>query len=143
AAQQETVEQEVLQADLQRFDAMVNGDEGALDRLLAPEVTYITSGARIEDKRSILYNLRTKATSYRSIIATERKVRTTGSVGVVTGVSAMRGVERRLDIDITTRYTAVFIRRDGRWQLTAFQATQLLPGGRAISGEPPRSSTCP
>jgi ketosteroid isomerase-like protein len=42
-----------------------------------------------------------------------------GEVGVVTGVAAIRGIERKEQVDLTVRYTAVYAKRDGRWQLTA------------------------
>jgi hypothetical protein len=33
------------------------------------------------------------------------------------------------------RYTAVYTRREGRWQLVALQETPLPAGGRVIGGE--------
>lgn len=128
-------QQDVLQADERCAEALVKGDVAALDGLIAPDVTYVGADGLIEDKRSILYRLRSGAASYRSIIATERRARVLGETAIVTGVVAMRGVSRAQEFDVTARYTAVYARRDGRWQLTAYQATPLPASGRVIGGE--------
>jgi len=130
------VEQEVLTADLQRFDAMMNGDAAKLDSLLAAEAIYINSNARIDDKPSMLYAIRTKSTTYQTIFATARKARVTGNVALITGVAALRGVEQKQNVDLTVRYMAVYMKRDGRWQMTAGQSTQLVPPNTVISGQP-------
>jgi hypothetical protein len=130
------VEQEVLAADLQRFEAMIKSDVAALELVLAPETIYVNRSARIDDKQSILYAIRTKTTSYQSIVATERKARVTGTAGVVRGVAAIRGVERKENVDFTVRYMAVYVKRNGRWQMTAGQDTQLVPTSSVISGQP-------
>ena len=127
-------DREVLTADLQRLDAMVKGT-GRVDALSLRAVV-IDSNARIDDKRSILYAIKTGTTSYQSIVATERTARVTGNVGVVRGVAAIRGVERKQPVDFTVRYMAVYVKRDGRWQMTASQATQLVPTSTVISGQP-------
>ena len=128
-------EREVLQADTDRIDAMVKGDAAALDALLAPELSYVTSRAMVEDKQSLIYGIRSRQMTFKRIISTERKACVTGSMALVTGVSAMKGIDGRQNFEISTRFTAVYTRRDGRWQLVAFHETQLLPGGRVIGGE--------
>ena len=72
---------------------------------------------------------------YQQFIATERKARVMGSSGIVTSVAAMRGVDRKDGFDVGARYTAVYAKREERWQLVAFQATPLPAGGRVIAGE--------
>jgi hypothetical protein len=127
--------QEVLDADQQRVDAMAKGDVAALERLLAAELTMIASDGRVEDKQSLLFAARTKRTVFDSLIATERKPRMMGTTAMVTGVAAMRGVNRKESFDLAVRYTAVYTRREGRWQLVALQETPLPAGGRVIGGE--------
>ena len=127
--------QEILDVDTQRTDAMTRSDVAALDKLLAAELSYITTTARVEDKQSLLYAIRTRQTTFDRIVPAERHARVTGDLALVTGVAAMKGVDRKHGFDMSTRYTAVYVRRDSRWQLIAFQATQLLPGDRVIGGE--------
>jgi ketosteroid isomerase-like protein len=136
AAAPTQIEEEVLATDLQRFDAMTKGDAAKLETLLAAEAIYVNSDARIDDRQSIFYGVKTKSTTYHSIIATERKARVTGEIALLTGVAAIRGVERKENVDLTVRYVAVYMKRDGRWQMTAGQATQLVPTNNIISGQP-------
>jgi hypothetical protein len=59
-----------------------------------------------------------------------------GGVGVLTGVAAVHEIDRGEGLDLTVRYTAVHVLRDGRWQLTAWQATRLVPSNKVIPGGP-------
>jgi ketosteroid isomerase-like protein len=131
-----TPEQQVLQADTDRFAAMVKGDLGALDKLLAIELTYIHSSARLEDKHAFMYGIKSGGTKYLKIIPTERQVHVMGNVAVVTGVAALHVVDRGQDLDITIRYTNVHVLRDGRWQMVSWQATRLVPTDKVIPGGP-------
>jgi hypothetical protein len=136
ARARQAVEQEVLQADLDRFNAMVKADIAMLDRLLAAELTYIHSNARFEDKELFLFGIRTGSIKYLNVIPTERNARIIGNTAVINGVAAVRLVDRGVNLDITIRYTNVHVRRNGRWQMVAWQATRLQPGNVVIMGEP-------
>lgn len=129
-------EKEVLQADMDRFNAMVKADVTALERLLAAEVNIIHSNARIDDKEAFIFEIKSGSTKYQKIIPTERKARVMGAVAIVTGVAAIHAIERGQNLDITVRYTGVHAKRDGRWQLVAWQATRLIPSDKVIPGGP-------
>jgi len=131
-----TGEQQVLQADADRFDAMVKGNVGTLDRLLAIELTYIQSNARLEDKHSFLYGIRSGGTKYLKIIPTERQVHLMGNIALLTGVAAVHMIDRGEDLDVTVRYSGVHVLRDGRWQMMSWQATRLIPSDKVIPGGP-------
>jgi ketosteroid isomerase-like protein len=122
-----TVEQQILKADRDRFAAMVNGDVATLDRLLAIELSYIHTSARIEDKHAYLYGIKSGKTKYWSIIPTERQVHVMGTVATVVGVAVVRGEDNDPGIDVGIRYTAVYVLRDGRWQMVAWQSTRIVP----------------
>jgi len=131
-----TPEQQVLQADADRFAAMVKGDLAALDRLLAVELTCIQDNARLEDKHAFLYGLKSGGTKYLKIVPTERQTHVMGNVAVTTGVAAVHEIDRGQDLDITIRYTNVHVLRDGRWQMVSWQATRLVPSDKVIPGGP-------
>jgi ketosteroid isomerase-like protein len=121
-----TAEQQILKADSERFTAMVSGDMGTLDRLLAVELTYINNRARIEDKHAFLYGIESGKTKYTSIIPSERQVHVMGTVATVIGVAVMRG-EEEPGVDMAIRYTSVHVLREGRWQMIAWQSTRIAP----------------
>ena len=131
-----TPEQQVLQADTDRFAAMVKGDLAALDRLLAIELTYIHSSARLEDKHAFLYGIRSGGTKYLKIVPTERQAHVMNTVAVITGVAAVHVIDRGQDLDVTIRYTNVHVLRDGRWQMVSWQATRIVPNDKVIPGGP-------
>lgn len=131
-----TPEQQVLKADDERFAAMLKGDVAALDRMLAVELTFIHASARIDDKHSLLYNIKSGDLKYLSIIPTERKVHVMGNVAIITGVTTVHVIDHALDVDASLRYTNVHILREGRWQMVAWQATRLVPSSTVIPGGP-------
>jgi hypothetical protein len=131
-----TPEQQVLQADADRFAAMVRGDLAALDRLLAIELTYIHPSARLEDKHAFLYGIRSGSTKYLKIVPTERQAHVMNTVAVITGVAAVHAIDRGEDLDITIHYTNVHVLRDGRWQMVSWQATRIVPNDKVIPGGP-------
>ena len=132
-----TPEQQVLQADLDRFTAMTKADLAVLEQLLAVELTYIHSNARLEDKHAFIYGIKSGGTKYLKIIPTERQAHVMGNVAVVNGVAAVHVIDRGQDLDITIRYTNVHVLRDRRWQMVAWQATRLVPSDKVIPGGPP------
>jgi ketosteroid isomerase-like protein len=121
-----TAEQQILRTDTDRFKAMVNGDVGTLERLLAVELSDIGTTGRIEDKHAFLYGIKSGKTKYSSIIPSERQVHVMGTVATVIGVAVVRGEDAQGG-DIGIRYTTVYVLRDGRWQMVAWQSTSIAP----------------
>jgi ketosteroid isomerase-like protein len=119
------VEADVLGADDQRFEAMRRGDWAALDAVLADDLTYVHSTARLESKTEHIANLRGGKPHYRGIAPRERQVRVRGDVGVVTGVSEMHVERDGKEQRFTVRYLAVYARAGERWRMIAWQSTRL------------------
>ena len=55
----------------------------------------------------------------------EVKVRVYGDTAVTTGLAKVKGQSGGQDLSGTYRYMNVLVRRGGRWQSVAFQATQV------------------
>jgi hypothetical protein len=120
-----TADQAVLQADLDRFAAMVKGDAATLDRVLAAELSYTHSNAQVQDKAAFMGDIKSGAIKYLSVEPSDRKVRIFGNTAVVTGGAAVHVIQNGNDLNIKIRYTNTQINRDGRWQMVAWQATRL------------------
>jgi ketosteroid isomerase-like protein len=118
-------EAEVRQAEKDRFAAMVKADVTALDKLLAPELTYTHGDARVIDKAAFLADFKSGAFKYVTIDPSDTKVRLFGDTAVVTGGAAMHVVQNGADAHIKIRYTDVHVRRNGSWQMVAWEATRL------------------
>jgi hypothetical protein len=125
AATAAKVEQEVQSAEKDRFEAMVKADGGALDRLLAPELSYTHSNAQVQDKAAFIADIRGKVIRYLSIEAHDTRVMVIGTTAIVTGGADVHVVQNGNDLKIKIRYTDTQINRRGEWQMVAWQATRV------------------
>jgi hypothetical protein len=121
------VEQQLLQAEKDRFVAMVKVDEAALNRLLADDLTYTHSSALFQTKAQFIADLKAGAIKYVSVTPSEPdwKVRIYGSTAVVNGLAAVNVIDHGNDLKFKIRYTVAQVNRAGAWQMVAWQATRL------------------
>jgi ketosteroid isomerase-like protein len=63
----------------------------------------------------------------KSFELSDLKVHVYGDTAVVTGANAMKAVFKGKPIDGTFRFTDVFVKKNGRWQVVASQGTQVAP----------------
>jgi len=108
-----------------RFQAMTTVDLPALDTLLSEELTYTHSTGKVDTKASLLSALRTGRLVYDSISPADTRIRMYGGSAVVIGTARVQaradGAVRRFGI----RFTEVYVRRAGRWELVVWQSTRL------------------
>ena len=124
-AQMGKAEQQVLQAEKDRFAAMVKGDRAALEKLLSDDLTYTHSTALLETKEQFLKSVTSGNIDYVSIVPSEAdwKIRVIGNAAVVNGVAAVNVVDTGKDRKIRIRFTTVQANVGGSWQLKAWQST--------------------
>jgi hypothetical protein len=124
---QSPVEQELLKVHQARLAAALAQDVSALERMVAEELQYCHTTGAIDTKASYLDIVRTGRIRWVEVRPSGMKARVYGDTAVVTG---------RLDQKITTggnptptemaiRTIDVYVKRDGRWQLTDFQASSI------------------
>jgi ketosteroid isomerase-like protein len=118
------VEADVLRADDRRFEAMRKGDWAALDAVLADDLTYVHSTARLESKAEHIANLRAGKPHYRGIAPRDRHARVHGGVGIVNGVSDMHVERDGKENRFTVRYLAVYTKAGADWRMIAWQSTR-------------------
>ena len=125
SAQMGKVEQQVLQAEKDRFAAMVKGDRAALEKLLADDLTYTHSTALLENKEQFIKSVTSGNIDYVSIVPSEAdwKIRVNGNTAVVNGLAAVNVIDTGKDRKIRIRFTTVQANRGGAWQLLAWQST--------------------
>jgi ketosteroid isomerase-like protein len=109
-----------LEAASKAYDAAVSkADIRALDGLLLPAVVFTTATGRVMDKKAVLAMLASPDTRYESVESDEVKRAITGDLAIETGRVRVRGIRNGKPVNETQRYTDVWVRRDGRWQLAA------------------------
>ena len=118
-------EQELLKANQAYDEALVGGDAVALDRIYADEFVYTTFDGTVRDKTQQLSF--TKSGDLRLQFGKSDDVRTRiyGNTAVMTGRFTAKGKFRGKNIDIRERYTAVWVKQNGRWLLVAEQGNEI------------------
>ena len=115
---------DVLQADDRRFDAMRKEDWAALDATLADDLIYVHSTARRESKAEHTGNLKAGKPHYRGIAPRERTAKVHGDVGIVNGISEMHVENAGKEQRFTVRYLAVYVKAGEHWRMFAWQSTR-------------------
>ena len=122
---QTSIEQEVIQVENRRFQAMMDADTGALESILADELTYTHTTAALDTKESFIQRLASGAVNYVSVAPSNMQVRSYGDTAVVTGNADLQVSNNSNRTSFSLRFTDVLVQRDGRWQVVAWQSTRL------------------
>jgi ketosteroid isomerase-like protein len=118
------VVRQVLDLERARFAADLRADAAALDTLLADDVVYVRSSGAVDTKAQYLRSLGASGPyALDSLVPGDLSVRVYGEAAVVTGRLVVK--LRAQPAPYALRFTDVWERRSGRWQLVVFQATRL------------------
>ncbi len=118
-------QEEIRQLEGRRLRAMMDADTAALDRILGDDLTYTHSNGAVDTKASFLAALKSGKLKYESV-TTDGQVRVQGDTAVVTGRGAMKVRAGDRELDMAVRFTDVYVKRDGRWQMIAWQSTRIV-----------------
>jgi ketosteroid isomerase-like protein len=124
--QHQSVEQAILQVDHERIQAQINADASALDRLYAADFIGIGPSGRLRNKTQVLSDFTSHDLTFKSITTDEVEVRVYGNTAVETGISIMDGVDKGKTVPRDNRFTRVWVKEEGRWQLVANHYSLLL-----------------
>jgi ketosteroid isomerase-like protein len=106
--------------------ATVAGDEAALDKLLAGDLTYTHSTGDTDSKKVFVANLKSGALRYHKIDHESMDVRVYGNTAVLT-TSARIATSRKggPQNPAHLRFLHVWVLQKGAWQLAAHQSLRL------------------
>jgi ketosteroid isomerase-like protein len=117
---------DVRAVERERVRAVVAADTAALGRLLGNDLTYTHSTAWVETKAQFLESLRSGALKYEKMDHRDVQARVYGAAAVLIGLSDVRVHSPRAgQVEMQIRFTAVYVNRDGRWQMVAWQSTRV------------------
>lgn len=125
AGAQTKAEREVRKANEDFDRAIISRNADALERLLADEVIMTLPNGKVVDKAAQLRSLRTDPVVFEFGRSDDVRVKMYGKTAVVTGRFTGRIKWDGKDESFVERYTAVFVKRDGRWQMVAEQAMEI------------------
>lgn len=117
------VEQVLMQIEREGNEATAKKDGATLGKFLADDWVYQGPGGT-QTKAETLAALTSEDQKFDSIILGDMKVRVFGNTAVVTGSEDEKSSYKGQDTSGHYLWTDVFVRRQGRWQLVASQATR-------------------
>ena len=118
-AQQPSTEQAVQQQDQKRIRAQITADTIALRRIYADDFLGIGPTGVVRHKPEVIADFTSHALTYQSITTAEVQVRVYGNTAVETGRSTMVGQDKGKAVPRDNRFTRVWVRKNGKWQLVA------------------------
>jgi hypothetical protein len=117
--------QAVIDLDRKRMLAMALKDVATLESLLADDLIYTHSSARLDTKRSLIEGMTSGKTVYTAVEPSEVKAQDLGDTVVLTGIAQIKVTVGGAANAFGVRFTDVYARRDGRWQMVTWQSTRL------------------
>lgn len=118
----------ITQIEHRTHDAFMSGDTQTLAEVLSDDFIFVDPQGRISTKADWIADISSGALTFASIHMGELQVRIYGDTGVTIGRVSMKGRSPEGDFDEHYCYTAVYVKRDGRWQVVAEQANVVAPG---------------
>ena len=120
-----SVADEVLAADADRYKGLVTGDLAKVGKYLGDDLIYTHSSSVVDSKESYLDSIRSGRVVYRQTERSDIRIKAYGCTGVMTGRGDFKVTLDGKDIDVPLRFTNVWVKRDGGWQMVAWEATRI------------------
>ena len=120
-------EDELRQLEDKIADAVVRRDIAFVARVWAEEFVYTGVRGEVKTKTDILAELRAGDLQFDVLKFDDVRVRVYGDAAVATGRATTKGRSKQGEISGEFRYTRVYVKRLGAWQLVAFQGTPVAP----------------
>jgi uncharacterized protein (TIGR02246 family) len=127
------VEQAVMDAQRRWEQALKHFDPESMQSLLADDDLQTDFRGEVQDKASWLQSFKTVASNVLSGVSQweisfdDEKVRVFGNAAIVTGRGTFKGVRKGAPANHVLRFTTVWVKRGGAWQLVSYQATPIEP----------------
>ena len=118
--------QAIIDLDRKRMEAMCKQDIATLNEVLADDLLYFHSNARKDTKQSLIGNMQAGSTVYKSIDPSDVQARDLGDAVVLTGIAKITVSSSGNDRSFGVRFTDVYAKNGGAWQMVHWQST-LLP----------------
>ncbi len=117
--------QAIIDLDAKRMQAMAAKDTATLADLLADDLVYTHSSARLDTKASLIGAMESGATVYSDCTPSEVAALDCGDTVVLTGVCRIGVTSNGVKQAFTVRFTDVYAKRGGAWRMVAWQSTKL------------------
>ena len=117
--------EKIIELDRNRMSAMAEKDIATLNALLADDLVYTHSSARLDTKQSLIGNMESGSTVYTSVVPSGVKAQDLGDTVVLTGECRISVNAGGRPNSFGVRFTDVYANRGGNWQMVTWQSTRL------------------
>jgi hypothetical protein len=126
-----TIENEVLEIEEERDQAMIKGDIATLGRIFADDYFWVSVNGTIHAKAERLADLRSGVVTYESFKQDNYRLHIYPDTVVMLG-RAISPVQYHERVNRNPRqFTNVYIKEDGRWRLVVHQSTPIVEQSEA------------
>jgi len=116
--------QKIIDLDRQRMSAMAQKNIAALNKLIADDLVYTHSSARLDTKESLIGAMETGKTVYTAVVPSDVKAQDLGDTVVLTGNARISVNSGGNAMNFGVRFTDVWVNKGGQWQMVAWQSTR-------------------
>jgi hypothetical protein len=117
--------QAIIELDAKRMAASVAQDYDTLNQLIADELIYTHSSARMDTKATLMGNMRSGSTAYTAMTPSDVVAQDLGDAVVLTGVCAISVMSGGKPNSFRVRFIDVYAKRAAGWQMVTWQSTKL------------------
>jgi hypothetical protein len=118
-------EDEILKREQQRVEFLTSGKIDEFAAMLTPAATYTHSSAAIDDKETLLKNLRSGQVVYKTMKHQDLQVRfVTPDVAILQGLSDINVVVGGKPQDVPVRFSIVYVKKNGQWLMDVWHSTR-------------------
>ena len=125
AVENSNFEQEIISLDQSRINALEKGDTAWLSKFYADDFIMITSTGEIRNKEDQLKDIGSGNVVHEKIEEKYLKMRFYGNVAVVHSESKGKLIQNGMVSDVVRRFTRVFVKTNGQWQLVSTQISRV------------------
>jgi len=116
--------QKIIELDRKRMTAMAQKDLATLRAVLADDLVYTHSSARLDTKQSLIGAMESGATVYTAVEPSDVKAQDCGDAVILTGVARIGVTSGGKPNSFSVRFTDVYANRGGEWRMVAWQSTR-------------------
>lgn len=120
------IEREVVAVDREFDAALGQNDAAALDKLVADDCVFTNDQGKVFGKQYRVGVTTSHRVVFDSYAADDVRVQVYGDTAVVTERNTTTSQARDQSHTGQFRYTRVYVKRNGRWQLVAAQKTKIV-----------------
>lgn len=118
-ARNETVEQTIRRLESERSQASLRGDFATLERIVADDFSTVGTSGAVRNKAQWIGDHKSGALKVESQTFADVNVRVYGDAAIITGLMTQKGLDKGKDISGQVRFTRVYVKRNGQWQIVA------------------------